>query len=100
MAEEITKSGGQDLTEQEIDSLYGEGFNVEDGNDPLAKFLDVDLDNMTPEQLKQLHAELSEISSNPKAVKRVLEKGKGGLSKEKKAEANSVFAQLGLDIVI
>lgn len=90
MCKEIDKS----------DSLYQEGFDVENGNDPLAKFLDVDLDNMTPEDLKNLHAELSELSNNPKAVKRVLERDKKKLSENKKAEANSLFASMGINITL
>ena len=83
-----------------VDELYSEGFNVEDGNDPLAKFLDVDLDSMTPEDLKNLHAELSELSSNPKAVKRVLERDKKKLSENKKVEANNLFASMGINITL
>lgn len=85
---------------KEIDALYAEGFDVEDGNDPLSAFLDVNLDEMDVEALKKLHADLSELSNNPKAVKRVLEKGVRGLSDSKKAEANNLFASLGINITI
>ena len=85
---------------EKVDALYAEGFNVEDGNDPLSAFLDVNLDDMSVEELKKLHADLSELSNNPKAVKRVLEKGAKGLSDAKKTEANNLFASLGINITI
>ena len=85
---------------KEIDALYAEGFDVEDGNDPLSAFLDVNLDEMDVEALKKLHADLSELSNNPKAVKRVLEKGVRGLSDSKKAESNNLYASLGINITI
>lgn len=95
-----TRTETTEENSEEVNALYNEGFNVEDGNDPLKPFLDVDLDSMSPEDLKRLHADLSEISNNPKAVKRVLERGSKGLSENKKTEANSLFASMGLDIKI
>lgn len=83
---------------EEVEALYSEGYNVEDGNDPLAKFLDVDLDKISPEELKQLLAELSEVVNNPRALKKVI--SSKTISKTKADEANSLFASLGIDITI
>lgn len=72
-----------------------DNFDIDDGNDPLREFIDVDIDSMTKDQLSDYLSKLNEASENPKAVKRIVSKG----TKTKttvKVNASDLLAKLGL----
>lgn len=51
-----------------------EQYNIEDGDDPLKQFLDVDISKMSATELSEHLAKLNEASENPRAVKRIVER--------------------------
>lgn len=75
--------------------MNNDNFNIDDGNDPLREFIDVDIDSMTKDQLSDYLSKLNEASENPKAVRRIVSKG----TKTKttvKVNASDLLAKLGL----
>lgn len=76
--------------------MNNDNYDIDDGNDPLKEFLDVDLDSMSKEQLSDYLSKLNEASENPKAAKRIVSKGTKSKSKTVKIDTATLFAKLGL----
>lgn len=68
-------------------------YDIDDGNDPLKEFIDVNLDDMSKEQLADYLAKLNEATENPKAVRRIVSKNK---SKTPTVNTTDLLAKLGL----
>lgn len=75
--------------------MNNDNFNIDEGNDPLKEFIDVDIDSMTKDQLSDYLSKLNEASENPKAVKRIVSKGTRTKSTVK-VNTNDLLAKLGL----
>lgn len=71
-------------------------YNIEDGNDPLAAYLDIDVTKMSPDELSNYLSSLNEATENPKAIKRILERKPRAKSKNKPIDLNAELSKLGL----
>ena len=70
-----------------------EEYNIDDGNDPLREFIDVDVTKMTKEELSNYLSKLNEAAENPKAVKRIVSKNP---RKTVVVDTANLLKQLGL----
>lgn len=74
--------------------MDNDNYDIDNGNDPLKEFIDVDIDSMTKEQLSDYLSKLNEASENPKAIKRIV--SKGTKPKQVKIDTATLLAKLGL----
>lgn len=70
-----------------------EDYNIDDGNDPLREFIDVDVTKMTKAELSNYLSKLNEAAENPKAVKRIVSKNP---RKTVVVDTANLLKQLGL----
>ena len=70
-----------------------EESNIDDGNDPLREFIDVDVTKMTKAELSNYLSKLNEAAENPKAVKRIVSKNP---RKTVVVDTANLLKQLGL----
>lgn len=73
--------------------MTDEEYNIDDGNDPLREFIDVDVTKMSKAELSNYLSKLNEASENPKAVKRIVSKNP---RKAVVVDTANLLKQLGL----